>query len=225
MANKIDEIIELLKQINDQLAAINNALQIRRGKRELISKSNIDPKAVLSLYNEILGQHLGHVQFLTEKRKRMIIALANKGVDRIELWREYFNRVASSPFLLGINKHHWRASMDWLLRHESFVKVFEGVYSSTSSLPDQYAHAIELVKRVARGEDVSVQQSAAGAEVLADIHAALVMHNMQHHRAYAAIVSIAKKLYPSFQGVILSRDRLQDSSLAAAIIYAIKSAI
>lgn len=94
-------------------------------------RPKIDPHEVAQAFNEILGTTLPRVSRLTRQRITQIRARANDFFPTIEAWKEYFNTVASSPFLLGDNKNRWQANFDWLIQPRNAAKVLEGVYKGT----------------------------------------------------------------------------------------------
>lgn len=94
-------------------------------------RPKIDPHEVAQAFNEILGTTLPRVSRLTQQRITQIRARANDFFPTIEAWKEYFNTVASSPFLLGDNKNGWQANFDWLIQPRNAAKVLEGVYKGT----------------------------------------------------------------------------------------------
>lgn len=105
-------------------------------------RPKIDPHKVAQAFNEILGTTLPRVSRLTQQRITQIRARANDFFPTIEAWTEYFNTVASSPFLLGDNKNGWRANFDWLLQPRNAAKVLEGVYKGTRRPQNQDVNAL-----------------------------------------------------------------------------------
>lgn len=219
-----DDVVSLLKQINEKLDFICSHMPKPRERREKIENRAINPKDVLSMYNEVLGEHLGYIQFLTAKRSRAVYRMEKSGVNKLSLWREYFQRVKESPFLLGVNKSSWRATLDWLLFYENYVKVMEGAYKAPVNIPEQYRTAINIIKCVADGQEVNVTPTSSAADVFADIHAVLVQHDMKAHRAYRAVLSIAERMH-GFKHTITSKTSLDNKPLASAILYLIKSIV
>ena len=65
------------------------------------------------------------------KRKKALQARWREDVDRqrLEWWRDYFQRVARTPFLLGENDRGWTADIEWLLSQANMAKVLEGKYN------------------------------------------------------------------------------------------------
>ena len=214
---KLDVIISRLDETNNLLRAITQ----KRMKREKVSE-HVNVKAVLELYNRILGGALGYVEFLTDKRANAIKSMANKGFNSTSRWEEYFTRVASSPFLVGINKSGWRASFDWLMRYDNAVKVMEGRYSSAVSIPEKHELAVSLVEKFAAGEPVKVQQSMDIAMLLCDISSAIKAHGLEKTRFGSKFREFVNVHLGQFADVIFSAHGTDDKQLLSAIASRIK---
>lgn len=89
-------------------------------------------RQIIDLYHEILPQ-LPRIEVISKSRQRAIQARwrEHPGID---LFREFFNRVADSPFLLGKvpprngRERPFRANIDWLMTDRNFTRVTEGFY-------------------------------------------------------------------------------------------------
>jgi hypothetical protein len=69
---------------------------------------------------------------LNEKRKKLIRARHKKDFDcDMEKWRGFFLVVHASDWLNGRVKE-WKASFDWILKEENFIKINEGNYNNTN---------------------------------------------------------------------------------------------
>ena len=68
------------------------------------------------------------VTVMTEKRKKAITSLLKK--HPIEQIEEVFLLAESSDFLKGVNGK-WKATFDWLMNENNFVKVLEGNYNNS----------------------------------------------------------------------------------------------
>lgn len=82
----------------------------------------------LAAFNRMAAEvGLPEAQGLSRKRR---LALKARLLDcgGIAGWRIAMDRVRSSPFLRGDNDRGWRASLDFLLKAESFAKLMEGAY-------------------------------------------------------------------------------------------------
>lgn len=89
----------------------------------------IDYQAIIELYHSMLPE-LPRVVNMTDKRRKAIRTCCNtkKSYYKLEFWEAYFNQVRRSDFLMGRAKD-WRANIDFLTQHSSFVKVIEGGYT------------------------------------------------------------------------------------------------
>lgn len=88
----------------------------------------IDYQGIIDLYHKILPE-LPKVVNMTDKRRKAIRTCANtkKSYSRLDFWEAYFNQVRKSDFLMGRSKD-WKANIDFLTQHSSFIKVIEGAY-------------------------------------------------------------------------------------------------
>ena len=95
--------------------------------KESSSSSQID--TFLTLYHEICTS-LPKVRSLTDKRKKAIKTLLSK--ISLEEIKEAFEKVESTPFLKGENDRGWKATIDFLVKHDNLVKILEGFYDATN---------------------------------------------------------------------------------------------
>ena len=85
------------------------------------------PYRVVEIFHEIC-QDLPNVKKITQDRIKHIKA-RNKEYPDLD-WRVYFEKVASSDFLMGKTDKGWSAKFDWLIIPANFVKVLEGNYEN-----------------------------------------------------------------------------------------------
>lgn len=98
---------------------------------------------IADVYNEVLGDRLGHCMKLTPTRKTNVRARWLEAKKEgwfeddptgVEFFRRYFIHVSGSNFLMGNKKPRlgestaWRASFDFLFKSENFTKIREGQY-------------------------------------------------------------------------------------------------
>lgn len=98
---------------------------------------------IADVYNEVLGDRLGHCMKLTPMRKTNVRARWLEAKKEgwfeddptgVEFFRRYFIHVSGSNFLMGNKKPRlgestaWRASFDFLFKSENFTKIREGQY-------------------------------------------------------------------------------------------------
>ena len=82
----------------------------------------------LAAFNRMAAQvGLPEAQGLSRKR-RLALKARLRDCGGIAGWRIAMDRVRASPFLRGDNDRGWRASLDFLLKPESFAKLMEGAY-------------------------------------------------------------------------------------------------
>lgn len=107
-----------------------------------LKQQNCPTKEIVDSYNEILGPWLGRVREVTPSRRTAIRArwldvIRVCGVsDRetsIVATRAYFEKIARSNFLMGRVEgagRKWKADFDWILKSDSFTKIYEGKYDN-----------------------------------------------------------------------------------------------
>ena len=89
------------------------------------SETGPTPEDVLAAWNENRGS-LSSAS-LTPGRQRHVAARIRDGLT-LERWGGVVKRVAASTFLTGGGEKGWRATIDWLLKPESIVRVEEGQF-------------------------------------------------------------------------------------------------
>ncbi|HXK90412.1 MAG TPA: hypothetical protein PL027_10530, partial [Thermosynergistes sp.] len=88
-------------------------------------------REIVALYHEILPE-LRSVRAWNATREKRLRARWREDKCRQSLswWREYFERVRASSFLVG-KKTDWSADFDWLVRPTNMAKVLEGKYDDS----------------------------------------------------------------------------------------------
>lgn len=82
----------------------------------------------LAVFNRMAAEAgLPEAQGLIRKR-RLALKARLRDCGGIAGWRIAMDRLRASPFLRGDNDRGWRASLDFLLKPESFAKLMEGAY-------------------------------------------------------------------------------------------------
>ena len=90
------------------------------------SDSLSDCEKVIDLYRSICTSLVG-VSSLTQKRAEAIKTLLSKySSGEIEA---VFRKAQACDFLCGKGKRGWRATFDWLIREDNFLRVSEGSYT------------------------------------------------------------------------------------------------
>lgn len=87
---------------------------------------------IIDLYHQTLPT-LPKVEILTTKRKGQIAARWRNGLQDLPTWKEYFEHISESGFLMGkkdpSNGHkRFIADLEWLTNETNFAKVAEGKY-------------------------------------------------------------------------------------------------
>jgi len=90
-------------------------------------KQKVPYDEIISLYNEILPI-LSRVIKLTDQRKSAINQRW-KEYPNIETFRQVFEKVSKSNFLIGLAKD-WRADFDFIMTKSKFIKILEGCYDN-----------------------------------------------------------------------------------------------
>ncbi len=63
---------------------------------------------------------------LTQRRAKLLMAaLKHKFQQRLDLWHNYCQKIASSEFLMGKIKKGFKATLDWALKFDSIQRVLE----------------------------------------------------------------------------------------------------
>lgn len=88
---------------------------------------------ILEIYQKTLPT-LGRVVRLTPSRKQQIRARWNEGNQDLDGWRQFFEHVSQSDFLMGRTKPRsdssvpFQADLEWLTKAGNWIKVIEGKY-------------------------------------------------------------------------------------------------
>ncbi len=85
-------------------------------------------REIIAAYHEILPE-LPKVRVWNDPHRTQLRARWREAKERqsTEWWREFFEFVRQSPFLMG-EKKDWRADLMWLVRKSNIVKVLNGRY-------------------------------------------------------------------------------------------------
>jgi len=96
------------------------------------SSAPVPYQAIVDLYHKILPM-LPRVVKITDKRKSHIRARWNGDAQDLDWWKDYFEFVAASKFLVGqaqpsLGRPVFRADIDFLIREDVMIKTQEGKY-------------------------------------------------------------------------------------------------
>jgi len=139
----IDEIRSRLNTIQFQIN------ELVRDLNTIDNSITIEPYKVVAAYKSVLGDSLGVDVSLTAARISNINMTTRMNNWTINNWLNYLNKVKETPFLLGDNKHGWKASFQWLIDNENVVKVREGIYTKEVKV-DVYGAVYEAITRFGR---------------------------------------------------------------------------
>jgi hypothetical protein len=92
----------------------------------------VKPSEIADAYNSILGDQLGFapVTFATHQSQKIINAINHPSMTDLKGWRDFFNKVKGSSFLMGKNGKNFKASFLWLMDRDVVDKVFLGTYDN-----------------------------------------------------------------------------------------------
>ena len=86
-----------------------------------------DTNRLVNLWNVVCGRVLPKVTTITDKRVRHINARLDERPD-FEFWKELFQKIANTQFLIGESDQGWKAGFDWAINPNNLVKIMEGNY-------------------------------------------------------------------------------------------------
>lgn len=124
------------KQLLTQLANTDTEADTDTKYISLGTSGEVPPcphQEIINLYHEILPM-CRRVKVWSDKRKKYLGSRWREDKERQNLgwWKEYFEYVKTSPFLVG-NATNFQADLEWLVRPENLVKVIEGKYEGNAA--------------------------------------------------------------------------------------------
>lgn len=87
---------------------------------------------IVSLYNATC-KSLPKARGLNDRRKATIRARWKESGEKLETFRELFQKAEASYWLTGDNPTKWRANFDWLLTPSKFLRILEGGYPAKTN--------------------------------------------------------------------------------------------
>ncbi len=95
-------------------------------------------------------RNLPKIKVFTEHRKRALAAQA-KEPDFADNWRLIIDNLSRSSFHTGTNNRNWKATVDWLLKSDNYIKIHElddpeDITQQTREVTEEEAE--ELMKEV-----------------------------------------------------------------------------
>lgn len=93
---------------------------------------NVPHEKIVALYHELLPELRRMIKW-TPQRQKLLRARWREDRERqsLEWWKNYFNLVGESPFLMGVGpdgRNEFQADLEWLIRPQNIVKVLERKY-------------------------------------------------------------------------------------------------
>ena len=106
---------------------------------------------VLEIWNNCLSQgglapELTPAHLTDERRRKIYSLLPLYFENDLERWKQFCERVAHSPFLMGHGARRWRVSLDWILVEENLLKVLEGNFDNPVSLEQKQSEMSQTSK-------------------------------------------------------------------------------
>jgi hypothetical protein len=120
--------------------------------------SNDIVNKMLELWTALVEQGKNKIELTNKRIAFLKKAFTDKFENSLDKWKIYCEKIASSKFLMGEVKSHFRATLDWALKFEVIQKILEGCYgvvdrtSSFDSLRSQ-AYQNNLKKELAVEEE------------------------------------------------------------------------
>jgi hypothetical protein len=100
----------------------NKEIRIESKEKEKSSESDFHP--LIKIWNE--SSNLSKVVKTNSSRNKKIQAIFDQLTE--DEWRKVVQKIASSSFCLGKNTQGWKATFDWLIQPQTYLKVLEGKY-------------------------------------------------------------------------------------------------
>jgi len=134
------EIEWVAESIRERIAYSNSRRQNRKGKTkehmnnicesyvkhmEGEGEGEIEYEDVIVYFN---GTRFPKIQKLAGIRKTHLQARVKEyGIEKV---KEVISKADKSDFLRGINNNGWKASFDWIINPNNFIKIMEGNYDN-----------------------------------------------------------------------------------------------
>lgn len=123
----------------EQRASSNQAS--RNEVRTFLGVPENECEKIIALYNSVCT-FLPKVQSATGDRKHNVALLLKKYTpQQIE---EVFKKAQGCDFLCGKGGRGWKASFDWLIREDNFLRVYEGAYNTQKKNPGEETCSYDL---------------------------------------------------------------------------------
>lgn len=98
--------------------------------KQQTTNNDIVHSEIIKIFNEVCFE-LPSVQSLSDKRKESL----NYLIENYELNKigDVFRNVSKSDFLIGKNKDNWKATFDWIIKKDNFIKILEDNYKNRTN--------------------------------------------------------------------------------------------
>ncbi len=122
------------EKVNTHKSSADKPKESTAEERTFLGVSENECEKIIDLYNSLCTS-LTKVQGATADRKHNVALLLKKYTpQQIE---EVFRKAQECPFLCGKGERGWKASFDWLIREDNFLRVYEGAYNANKSLGEE----------------------------------------------------------------------------------------
>jgi len=116
---------------NGENIALHSSSSISGINTTRVSKDTLvcPHQEIISLYHKILPELAEIKKWTNTRKKHLQVCWSDSTRQNIDWWKEYFQEVRGSPFLMGKIKE-FRADLEWLTNETNLVKVLEGKYKN-----------------------------------------------------------------------------------------------
>ena len=101
---------------------------------------------ILQLYNTTCVS-FPRIRSIEGTRKKAVAARW-RVTQKIDTFRELFEKAEASDFLKGVNDRNWSADFDWLMTAANMAKVLEGKYQNGGRKQEQAGGALGALRRL-----------------------------------------------------------------------------
>lgn len=125
------------QQVTSKSPASNQQVTTNKNVKNVKNDNNICQQ-VADAFNESLGDYLGRVKVLNDKRKRDIkscikeFANTQSDFSKVETWNNLFRYIEQSDFLMGRTENGWSANFDFIINKTKLIKIVEGQYENNT---------------------------------------------------------------------------------------------
>ena len=122
------------EKVNTHKSSADKPKESTAEERTFLGVTENECEKIIDLYNSLCTS-LTKVQGATADRKHNVALLLKKYTPhQIE---EVFRKAQGCDFLCGKGERGWKASFDWLIREDNFLRVYEGAYNANKNLGEE----------------------------------------------------------------------------------------